>query len=229
VIAYWGGLPPLVRREAVASLLARTERVGPVVQAVAQGLIAKSDFSSSYANLLRTYPDADISNRSVQMFGPVRGDRPGVLEQYRDAVNVAGDPGRGRQTWLNRCSSCHQLGGEGQRFGPSLDGVRVYGKAAILEATLEPNLRVAPGYGAEVVQTADGQLAMGIVEDETQQELVLRQPAGGWLVVPRANLQSAQREPWSMMPEGLEQGLSVQDLANLLEYLVMARFAGGGL
>jgi putative heme-binding domain-containing protein len=88
---------------------------------------------------------------------------------------------------------------------------------------------VAPGYGAEVVQTADGQLAMGIVEDETQQELVLRQPAGGWLVVPRPNLQSAQREPWSMMPEGLEQGLSVQDLANLLEYLVMARFAGAGL
>jgi hypothetical protein len=32
-----------------------------------------------------------------------------------------------------------------------------------------------------------------------------------------------------MMPEGLEQGLSVQDLANLLEYLVMARFAGAGL
>ena len=42
------------------------------------------------------------------------------------------------------------------------------------------------------------------------------------VVLPRTNIQYLQAQPWSLMPEGLENGLTPQDMADLLEYVVAA-------
>jgi hypothetical protein len=41
-------------------------------------------------------------------------------------------------------------------------------------------------------------------------------------VLPRHNIQFLQAQSWSLMPEGLEAGLTAQNLADLLEYVVGA-------
>jgi hypothetical protein len=43
---------------------------------------------------------------------------------------------------------------------------------------------------------------------------------GTQVVLPRANIQYLQAQPWSLMPEGLEAGLTTQGMADLLEYIV---------
>jgi hypothetical protein len=50
--------------------------------------------------------------------------------------------------------------------------------------------------------------------------MTLRQPGGVQLVWPRLNVRSAQNPDWSLMPDGLEEGFSLQDMADLLQYLM---------
>jgi hypothetical protein len=38
--------------------------------------------------------------------------------------------------------------------------------------------------------------------------------------LPRANLRSLEAQPWSLMPDRLEEGLTQQDVADLLEYVL---------
>ena len=59
------------------------------------------------------------------------------------------------------------------------------------------------------------------MRDENLATMTLRQPNGVDVVVPRTNIESEQVQAWSLMPEGLENGLSPQDLADLLEYILI--------
>jgi hypothetical protein len=40
------------------------------------------------------------------------------------------------------------------------------------------------------------------------------------VVLPRQNIQYLQTQQWSLMPEGLEEGLTPQGMADLLEYVL---------
>ena len=57
---------------------------------------------------------------------------------------------------------------------------------------------------------------------ETATSVTLRQAGGAEAMVLRSNIQSIQNQGQSAMPEGLEAGLTPQDMANLLEYVATA-------
>jgi putative heme-binding domain-containing protein len=67
-----------------------------------------------------------------------------------------------------------------------------------------------------------GETALGLKEEENPNTITLRQPNGARLVWPRLDLLSAQDQTWSLMPEGLEQGLSQQEVADLLAFVLQA-------
>ena len=65
-------------------------------------------------------------------------------------------------------------------------------------------------------------MVVGVISDRNALTLTVRQPGGLATVWARECVQSIDTQPWSLMPEGLEQGLATQDLADLLEYLTSA-------
>jgi putative heme-binding domain-containing protein len=71
-----------------------------------------------------------------------------------------------------------------------------------------------------VAETPTGRCFVGILADENPTTFVFKQANGVPFVLPRANVQSLGVQPWSLMPEGLEQDFSTQDLADLLEYVI---------
>jgi putative heme-binding domain-containing protein len=191
-----------------------------VLEAIESGRISPADLSAAQFNRLRTHADAAISQRAVRLFGPVSRQRPDIARQFLPAARLPGEPSQGRQIFLARCAACHRLGGEGQGLGPDLAGAKAGGKERILDAILEPNRDVALQYAACVVETKDGEDLVGIKTEETDRTLTLRQPNGVAMVWPLASIQSVQTQPWSLMPEGLEQGLELESLADLLEYIM---------
>jgi putative heme-binding domain-containing protein len=90
------------------------------------------------------------------------------------------------------------------------------GKEALLQAIAEPNMNVRPGYAAVVVENLVGENAIGILEHESPQAVSLAEPGGGRVIWGRPNIQLVQPQPWSIMPEGLLNGLSQQQVADLL-------------
>jgi putative heme-binding domain-containing protein len=215
-------LAPPLRRDAVTALLSRANRVPEVLNALEDGRLNQADFPSAQKNFLRTQRDPAVSQRALQLFGPVPVQRPEAMRQFTPALRLQGDPSRGRELFQARCSGCHQLGGEGHALGPDLVAVRLGGQRKMLTAILEPNAATRPEYAAYVVETGTGDNLIGLLRDEHPTTITLGQPNGVALVLPRVNVRYRQAQSWSLMPDGLEEGLTPQGIADLLEYLMTA-------
>jgi putative membrane-bound dehydrogenase-like protein len=214
-----GSGPPL-RNEAIMALLARGKRAGALLDAIESGKVNGAGLHSVCLNLLRTHRDPTVSRRAVRLLGPVTEARPDLVGQFEPALHLKGVGGHGHELFLGLCAACHRLGGEGQAFGPDLAGAKVHGKAAILSAILEPNREVQSDYATCVARTKEGETLVGIKTSQNASTFTLRGLDGGlaaWLL---ADIQSVQTPSWSLMPEGLSEGFSLQDMADLLDYIV---------
>jgi putative heme-binding domain-containing protein len=100
--------------------------------------------------------------------------------------------------------------------------VKNTGKEKLLVNIVDPNREVRPDFISYVVETKDGESLVGLVANETSTTVTVRQAYGKEDIVPRAQIRKMRSQGQSLMPEGLEAGLTPQDLANLLEYIETA-------
>ncbi len=217
VIQRWSALPPSVRQAAVTALLSRSERVPDIAAAIEQGAIARTDLTLMQIDYLRTYRDPTISARAVQLFGPMTTTRPDVMKRFAPALKMNGSAAEGRRVFEARCAICH--GPQGTGVGPNLQSVRHWTRQKILEAIVEPNTEIAPDYSVAVVDTVVGETFIGVLVNSNDAAITLRLVNGDTVILPRINIQAIRRQEWSLMPEGLESGLTMQNMADLLEYV----------
>ncbi len=214
----WASFPPAMRSRALNGLLMRSERIGPVMDAITQGRIPLADLDSVQLNFLRTSHNGSIRERAERLFGPVPKQRPPVVEQFKPALRLKGAADHGRQLFNVRCAACHGSG-PGQWLGPDLEAARGRTKEWLLSAILQPSAQIEAGYATKVLQTREDENFIGITTDENPVSVTLRQRDGLPATWPRLNVLSTQTQSWSLMPDGLEQGLTTQDMADLLEFL----------
>jgi putative heme-binding domain-containing protein len=106
--------------------------------------------------------------------------------------------------------------------GPDLSGIAGRPAAVLLSDILDPNREVAPDSVAVTVATTRGQVVSGILLEETGAGLKLRKADDIDETILRSEIAEFRSTGRSFMPEGLEQSLSVQDMADLLSYLSRA-------
>ena len=152
-----------------------------------------------------------------------------TLEEYMDAaVKLPGDSARGRKLFTEpggvNCAACHRIAGEGSDLGPDLSGVGAqFDRHALAEAILYPSKTVREGYQQIAIEMADGDEFSGVVKGETADTLTLRDSSGREHKLPRAAIQARRNSALSLMPEGLQAALSLDDFANLVAYLASLR------
>jgi putative membrane-bound dehydrogenase-like protein len=221
--ARWASLTPRLREEALTVLLARADRAAALLRAIADGVIRPSDLSSTQAKFLKNHRDAKVREQAVALLtAPAVAQRPDVVNAFLPALNLAGDAARGKAIFLERCASCHRLGGEGFALGPDLVSVKTGGKEKMLVNILDPNRELLPQFRAYEVETKDDESLLGLIANETAASVTVRQAYGRETVVPRAGIARMRSQGQSLMPEGLEQGLTPQAMADLLEFIATA-------
>jgi putative membrane-bound dehydrogenase-like protein len=213
----WRALTPRLRNDALGALLARTNRVPAVLAGLANGWLGRADLSSAQVNYLRTVHDPALSNRARQLFGPVPVQRPEAVKRFRSALGFQGAAARGREIFMARCAGCHHRGGAIPAVGPDLAIVKIYGREKVLTAILEPNAGVRFDYLTYLVETAWGESLIGLLRNANSTTITLQLLNGAQVLLPRTNIQYLQAQAWSLMPEGLEAGLTPQNMADLLE------------
>lgn len=217
----WPSLTPAVRNKVVDLLLKRSDRAAGLLSAMEAGRVQRGDLSLMQIVALRQHPDRALQERAIKLIGArSEAKRDEVVGRFLPAITLTGRTDRGRDLFQQRCQSCHRLGGDGFAVGPDLAGARSGGKEQLLVNILDPNREVPPDYLAYVIETQDGESYTGLVVNETAGSLTVRQPLGSDLVVPRARIATIQAQRTSLMPEGLEEGLSHQDLADLLDFIL---------
>jgi len=87
---------------------------------------------------------------------------------------------------------------------------------------LDPNREVPPNYFGYLIETREGDSHSGLIVNETAGSITVRQPLGIEVIVPRSQVARMQATRLSLMPEGLEEGLTSQDLADLIQFIFVA-------
>jgi len=223
ILRRWPSMSPRVREGAAGVMVKRPARAKALLEAVAAGTIRRGDLSGSQGSALRQSGDKAVKALAGKLLAAPTGRRDDVVKAFAPALDLKGDPKHGHAIYLAKCSSCHRLGTEGSALGPDLVTVKNTGKEKMLTNILDPNREVAPNYTAYVVETKDGDSQVGILATETAAAVTLRMSFGIEVAIPRADIQSMHSAGLSMMPEGLEEGLKPQDLADLLEFVTTAK------
>ena len=220
----------------VALLNAATEQHAELIQELkGDTTFTKSFFSNVIFRNLETMRAGRLAKFSVrpkkasylpQVFKPsgkVDPNRVKVVEQYRPALAKRGNAKLGRVTFEQRCAACHQLGGVGQNIGPDLKSVRANGAEKMLVSIIDPNREVAPQYVLHKVYSAKNrETIVGTIKYMSESGIVMSLPDGSESQFIRSAADLVESTGLSLMPAGLETGLSNSQMADLLAWLLQA-------
>jgi putative membrane-bound dehydrogenase-like protein len=225
LLAGWATFSPPVRTEVVEAMLGRAQRIPLLLDEVEQGKIGVGQISPMRRGLLMKHADAKISNRAKVLFAPdAPGPRHEVIKDYERNVSLLkGDSQRGRVAFERECATCHRLENKGQEVGPNLETVRHHAPLQVLTNILDPSREVSPNYVEYIVATKDGRVSTGMLSSETATSVTLRRANNVEETILRENIDEIAGSGKSLMPEGLEQKISPQDMADLLAYVLGLR------
>jgi putative heme-binding domain-containing protein len=141
----------------------------------------------------------------------------GVAQQDRDLE-------RGRKVYAEAlCSRCHRFDGVGGITGPDLTGVgRRFDTRALLEAILDPSKVISDQYSTVEVITRDGDSLTGRISDMNEESILLLTdlitPAA-FKRIPHDQIADIVPSALSMMPTGLLDHFTLEEILDLLAYL----------
>jgi putative heme-binding domain-containing protein len=147
------------------------------------------------------------------------GTRQEVLERYRAALTMAGDKQRGKQVFAKSCAACHRTEGVGYELAPNLATFQFRGAEAILQNIIEPNREVNPLYLNYSILTSDDRIVNGMISNESAASITLLRGENLSETIQRSDIAEMKSSKMSLMPEGLENQVDLQGMADLIAYL----------
>ena len=151
----------------------------------------------------------------------VQGERLARLKAM-EATIAQGNLDRGRSLFFGKaiCSTCHKIGPDGGGFGPDLTSIQRDRSAHdLLEAIVYPSVSFVREYETYRVKTKGGELT-GIIQEQSPAVVVLGTGPQTSVRIPRSDVVSMELYPTSMMPQGLDQLLTKQEMADLMAFLL---------
>lgn len=118
-----------------------------------------------------------------------------------------------------RGAACHRHRDLGNEIGPPLAALTNKSGEFRLRAILDPNQAVESKFTGYLATTTDGRVFTGMIVDETATSLTLARTDGNKDVVLRVDIEELKSTSKSFMPEGLEQEITPQDLADLFRFV----------
>ncbi len=220
LIEHWKTLTPEERDLAVNVFNTSPQRQLEFLNAVETNQIQASTIGWRRTVRLLNSRDDQVREMARRVLEGNESISDSVWQQYQQVLTLEGDAINGADEFQRSCSSCHQISGEnGINFGPDLSAVRNRNKSGIMIDILKPNRSISDGYDLWTVEDKSGQVHSGIVVSENVNTLRLRNAAGEEVMIQQQDVVSRFASELSGMPEGLHHQISLQQMADLLEYL----------
>lgn len=215
---------PAVRRAILDALLATPDRSAALLDHIAEGTMPASELDPARTAQLLRHRDQTIRQRAEELLSAVSADRQRVLAEYQPALTMQADPHRGREVFRQHCSTCHRMDGIGVDVGPDVSDSRTKTPAQLLTDILLPNQAIDGSYVSYTAITTDGRVLSGLIQAETASSVTLRQAENKTVTLLREDIDELRSTGVSLMPEGLEQNIPVQAMADLIRFIKEWRF-----
>ncbi|MDB6006433.1 MAG: cytochrome c [Prosthecobacter sp.] len=217
LIAEWAGFKLKAKEVALEALLAREDRALALLES---GVVKPAEFSASQVQALLKHKSEKVAAAAkTALASVIPPSREEVTAKFKPAIAAKGDAAKGQIQYMTRCVACHRAGTTGLQVGPDLVTVKAKGRDALLTAILEPHKEVAPQFIAYTVITKDGQTLAGIITNDTASSMTLKMMGGLEKTLQRSEIKGSTSTGQSLMPEGLETGMSVEDMADLISFI----------
>ena len=152
----------------------------------------------------------------------LNGEQFAALEKktarYTALAAKAGDPAKGKAV-VALCQSCHMINGQGGLIGPNLSGAGAMGMEAVIRNIIDPNAAIEAAYRIFQVKLKAGDVIEAFYVSEDATAYVIRQPGGADRRIPKAEVASAKYLRRSLMPEGLLDGFTDEQVTDLFATL----------
>ena len=122
------------------------------------------------------------------------------------------------------CVKCHAVAGQGGKVGPDLAGIALrYKKEDLMTSVLEPSRQIANGYETHVITTTKGAQITGIFKGDDGDAITIMDADGKEHRIAKKDIYEKRISPISTMPNGLSDGMTLQDFADVIAYLEARR------
>ena len=203
-----------------------------VDESVGQALITGLNSSSAATNLsadelaslLQKYPESvqQAATPLLKKLGVDLAEQKAHLESLKPLL-TEGRLEEGRKIFFGKkaaCSGCHAVENSGGKVGPDLTKIGAIRTGTdLLEAIALPSASFARGYRSYLVVTDAGRIYTGVISRESTDTVYLRTADLSEVRIARDEIEVMKESPTSIMPKGLEQRLSQQEIRDLLAYL----------
>ena len=224
VLACYERLSPDVQPQAIELLTQRTAWSRRLLEAIGRQAVPANALNVNQVRTLLASSDKELVAMVTSQWGAVRTERnperEGVIRQMHDQLSQAsGSPQRGREVFNRVCGQCHKIYGVGQDVGPEITRNGRGSFEHLLSNVFDPSLVIGASYQARSVITADGRVLTGLLAEDNEQRIVLKTQGGKLEIVPRDDVEEIAISKLSLMPEGLEKQLTIEQLADLFAFL----------
>lgn len=221
----FGKLRPEAREEAINTFCARAAWAEQLLHAIYKGWIPRSEVTAFHARQIRSLGDEKLIETLTKVWGETRetsADKRQLITKLKSSLEGDsldnGDALRGRVVYQKQCANCHTLFGEGGRIGPDLTGGNRQNLDYLLENIVDPSSTVIADFKMSVVMLTDGRVLTGVVIPESEKSIAL-QTQKERLIIARDEIENTKQQNVSLMPEGLLQTLSEDEVRDLLAYI----------
>jgi putative heme-binding domain-containing protein len=149
--------------------------------------------------------------------------KPEEILEYHSKEDAAGSAEAGRALYEKQCASCHRFGALGKDVGPDMTTIASrFKKRDVLDSILWPSKVISDQYQAEMFELKDGKIVTGVIVRETVAAVQVRtaETPDKPVAVPKSQIANRAASTVSLMPEGLLDGLSHTEIANLLAFVM---------
>ena len=216
-------LGPSLASSVLRLLLNRAETTTSLLDAIEKGQIQFTDLQLDQRQAILNHPDRAIARRAVELM-KARGamatnNRQALVDEWMPVTEMKGERENGVAMYKKHCAQCHKHGEIGVAIGPNLTGMAVHPKHEILMNVLDPSRSVESNFQTYQVLTADGKVINGMLAGESANSIRLINTQGKEEQVLRADIEEMIASVKSLMPEGFESSINMQEMADLLTFL----------
>src|SRR6185295_10893885 len=189
--------------------------------------LKNADIPAEFWTQLKTNPEADVSAKANKLEksggAATKAELQELIEKLKPLTQAAGDVGIGKAAFEKNCMVCHTLDGKGNQVGPVLTGFGAHPKEEILTAIVDPNKSVEANFRLWNCKTTDGLLISGRLESESQTSIEILDATAKKHVIERKDIKVLVSTNLSIMPEGMAEKLTPDELKGILEYISQSK------
>ena len=225
ILAHYNTLSEINRQDAQLTLASRPSWAMALLDAIDSKQINANDLTAYTVRQIQQLGNPALTERLGKQWGNLREasrDKAKQIQSIKRWLSeerlMEADLAHGKQLFTKHCASCHQLFGQGGKIGPDITGAQRQNLDYMLENIVDPSAAVAKDYQMEKILTEDGRVLTGLVTRETG-ELLTLQTVNEQVVVPIPELATREKSSSSIMPDGLLEPLSENQIRDLMGYL----------